>query len=234
MLFAVTVPYMATATATRGGKGPKGKGTKPAPPAAKKPKRKPKGQGARKQNTLALISSAKAENPQLTSDQFAVKFNLPVDEVARHKMFILQYTLDYNIKAAALRMGYPADTAFDTGKLMLYYPYAQMFLAECQRNAEFSSIMSASQLLHKCLEEMNRPDTVKDGCAMTNSTTRLGWAKLAAQMMGCLNPIKAPETPTLRKVMHVGDAPAGGDVDQWGKTAQASQKALQRSTAIDV
>lgn len=236
MLFAVTVPYMATVTAKRGtkGKGTKGKAPAPkAPPKAKKKAKKgtPHGQGTTA--PLALIASVKAENPLITADEFAVRYNLPLEEVARHRMFVLQYTLDYNLKAAAMRMGYPAESAYDTGKLMLHYPFAQLYLSELQRNASVESVFTAGTLLHKCLEEMNRPDTVKDGCAMTNSATRLAWAKLAAQMTGMLNPVKAPDTPTLRKVMHVAET-TGSDAKAWGAHAQASQKALVKSTAIDV
>lgn len=223
---------MATATAKRGASKVKVK-AKPKPalkaPPKKKRTRSPKGQGKSAPAQQALILAVKADNPQITSDEFAVKFNLPVDEVARHKMFVLQYTLDYNIKAAALRMGYPDETAWETGYRMLNYAYAQLFLSECQRNATVESVVNVGQLMSKAWEEANRADTVKDGCAMTNSTTRLGWAKLLAQMMGVLTPVKKDATPTLRRVMHVGP-----QADDWGQGAKASQAALIRSTAVDV
>ena len=220
---------MATVTAKRGA----GKGSKEPKPAPKKKRpQAPKGQGKKPATQKALLLSVKAENPHITADEFAIKFNLPVDEVARHRFFVLQYLLDYNIKSAAMRCGYPEESAWDTGYRMLNYGFSQLFLSECQRNATVETVVTAGQLMSKAWEEANRPDTVRDGCAMTNSATRLGWAKLLAQMMGTLNPKPKEETPTLRRVMHV--AATGTTVAEWGTTAKASQKELKASTVVDV
>lgn len=224
---------MATATAKRG----RGKGTKEPTPAPKKKRPKAKnGQGKQPAAQQSLLLTVKAENPNISAEEFAIKFNLPVDEVARHRAFCLQFLLDYNVKNAALRMGYPEATAWETGRLMLGYAYSQLFIAECQKAATLESVVSHGQIMSKAWEEANRADTIKDGCVMTNSGTRLSALTLVARMAGLLNPKPKEEAPPIRRIMYVA-APAlqtAQSPEQWGNVAKSSQKALKASTVIDV
>lgn len=224
---------MATATAKRG----RGKGTKePAPAPKKKRPRAKNGQGKQPATQQAFLLSVKADNPLITADEFALKFNLPPDEVARHRAFCLQFLLDYNVKGAALRMGYPEATAYDTGRLMLGYAFSQLFISECQRAATVESVVSHGQIMAKAWEEANRGDTIKDGCVMTNSGTRLSALTLAARIAGLLNPKPKEEAPVIRRIMYVA-APAlqtAQSPEQWGTVAKTSQKALKASTVIDI
>jgi hypothetical protein len=219
---------MATATAKRGA----AKGSKEPKPAPKKRQRKKTAKNKAPEAQKDLLLTVKAENPNITSDEFAVRFNLPVDEVARHRAFCLQYLIDYNVKAAALRLGYPEESAWETGYRMLHYGFSQLFISECQRAATAETVVSVGQLMAKAWEECNKPDTVKDGCAMVNSTSRLGWANLLAKMMGAATPKPKQETPTLRRVMHVG--PTGTTLAEWGDSARDSQRKLKASTVVDV
>jgi hypothetical protein len=223
---------MGTATAKKRGKV---KVTPPAKPAKKTRPRAKNGQGRQPGTQAALLLTVKAENPNITSEEFAIKFNLPVDEVARHRWFILQYTIDYNAKAAAQRMGYPEATANETGRLMLGYSFAQLYLSELQRAASVEAIVTHGQIMARAWEEANRPDTMKDGCVMTNSGTRLTALTLVARMAGLFAP-KAPgdEKNKPRRVMYVGE----GDLrdvtpEAWDKHARQSQKRLKAGTVID-
>lgn len=233
MAFVVTVPYMATATAKRGaGKGTKAKTATPKPAPAKKKTRAKKGQGKKPAVQIAFLETVKTENPDISSEEFAIKFNLPPDEVARHKAFVLQYVKDYNVKQAALRMGYPEATAWQTGNMMLHYAFAQLFLAEFQRVATSEAIVTDAQLESRLWEEANRGDIVVSGCAMSNSSTRIAATKLIMQKRGLLAPKpKEPEGGgNVLRVMHVPLVA----IAEWGANAQASQKALKASTVIDV
>jgi hypothetical protein len=223
------VPHMATAKAKAGG----GKGTKPAAPPKKKPARKRARNGQAKDPAAnsAFLLSVKADNPNISSDEFALKFNMPVDEVSRHRAFVYQYVIDFCPKKAALRMGYPEATAWDTGKIMLGNAYAQLLLSEIQRNAGVEAVVTVGQLASAVWQEANRPDTVKDGCVMSNSSSRIAAQTLLAKMLGMLAPKpKEPEGGNVRRVMHVPLVA----VTDWGTMAKAMQKNLKAQTVFDV
>lgn len=148
------------------------------------------------------------------------------------RAFVYQFTIDFDPKKAALRMGYPEASAFDTGKMMLGNAFVQLLLSEIQRNAQVESVATVGQLASKVWEEANRPDTVRDGCAMTNSSSRLAALTLYARILGLFNPKpKEAEGGNVRRVMHV---PLVAVVGDWGAMAQASQKALKAQTVVDV
>lgn len=224
---------MATATAKRGIKGTKAtvKPKPKAPPKIPPKKRASRTKGSAKDPAAnsAFLQTVKAENPDITSEEFAIKFNLPVDECARHRAFINQYVKDYNVKAAALRMGYPEATAWDTGKIMLGYAFAQLYLAELQRAATVESVVSVGQIMAAAWKEANRPDTIRDGCTMTNSSTRIAAITLCAKASGMLTPKPKEEAVVIRRIMYVGEK-----ITDWEAQARASQKALKLSTIIDV
>lgn len=221
---------MATATAKRGQQKRAKEPTKP-PKAPPKKKRASRTKGAAKDPAAnsAFLQTVKAENPDITSEEFAIKFNLPVDEVARHRAFINQYVRDYNVKNAALRMGYPEATAFDTGKIMLGYAFSQLYLAEIQRSATVETVVTVGQIAAKAWEEANRGDTIRDGATMTNSSTRIAALTLLAKASGMLTPKPKEEAVVIRRIMYVGE-----QITDWEAQARASQKALKASTVIDV
>lgn len=222
------VPHMATVKARAGGS----KGTKkPAIPPKKKPARKRAKRGASPSAQSSFLLTVKADNPNISSDEFAVKFNLPVDEVSRHRAFIYQYVVDYCPKKAALRMGYPDGTAYDTGKIMLGNAYAQLLLSEIQKAAQVESVVTAGQLASAVWQEATRQDTVRDGCVMSNSSSRIAAQTLLAKMLGLLQPkAKDPAEGNVLRVMHV---PLVAVAD-WGTMAKAMQKQLKASTVVDV
>ena len=228
---------MATAPAKRGRAVGTKKKKAASPPIKKKRKRAKNKQGKKPAIQKAFLQTVLEESPGITSDQFAAKFNLPIEEVARHRAFILQYTLDYKIKEAAIRMGYPESIAFDVGFLMLNYAFAQLFLSEIQKAKTIETVITQGQLASKLVEELNRPDTVMGGCAMTNSATRLTAGKLLMRLMGLLNPKPKEEVQRIRRVMFVGERALqmiGAEVNGWGEFAQDSQRRLKTANAIDV
>jgi len=225
---------MGTGTASRG----KAKGTKPAAEAPKKKRtRKPTGREKSAPLQTAVLASVKAENPLITSEEFAIKFNLPVEEVARHRAFVLQYVIDYDVKAAAMRMGYPEETARDTGDRMLRYCFSQLFLAEVQKAATLETVVTVGQIVSGFWKEANRPDTIIDGCCTSNSSTRLSAYEKLARMHGLLDKKPKEIKVEIRRVMVVGEPNlrnVGASPEEWGKHAVASQKALKAETCIDV
>ena len=229
MPWPVMVPHMATGKAKPGAR----KGTKPAEPPKKKPARKraSKGQAKDPASQSTFLLAVKAENPNISSEEFALKFNLPVDEISKHRAFIFQYVIDYCPRKAALRMGYPEATALDSGKIMLGNAYAQLVLSEIQRAASVEAVATVGQLASAVWQEANRPDTVKDGCVMANSSSRIAAQTLMARILGLLNPKpKEPEGGNVRRVMHV---PLVAITD-WGTMAKAMQKSLKASTVVDI
>ena len=217
---------MATVTAKRG-RGIDAKAT-PLPP-KKKAKRAKKGQGKKPEAQATFFSEVKAESPNITSDQLAERFKMPLDETARMRGFLHEYVKDYDEKNAALRMGYPEASASSTGKLLLGHSYSQLKLSELQAVADVDAVCTAAQLHAALWKEANRPDTVRDGCVMTNSSTRISAMKTLLQAKGLLNPKPKEEETQIRRVMFVGTL-----IDNWENQALESQRALKASTAIDV
>lgn len=232
---------MATRPAKRGlAKGTKKQPAKPLPALKKRPipkTRSKRGQGKSLTAQSLLLQKVFAETPDITADQFALKFNLPLEEVVKHRAFVLQYMLDYDKTKAALRMGYPEETAWQTGHLMLHYAFSQVLLRELQHAKTIETVLTVGDLVSKAWEEANRPDTTKDGCAMTNSATRLAAQKMLGKWMGLETPKPKEEAVIIRRIMYVGEQAlkqAGNNLDEWGAVATSSQKRLKASTAIDV
>jgi hypothetical protein len=201
----------------------------PKPVPKKKRKARAKGTGKGPGSQSVFLQVVKAENPDITADEFALKFNMPVAEVARHKAFINQFVKDYNIKRAALRMGYPETTAYDTGQILLGNAFAQLYLTEIQKAATVESVASSGQIAAKVWEEANRPDTIAFGAVLTSSSTRIAALGLLAKIAGLLTPKPKEEVVTIRRIMYVG-----AQITDWETQARQSQKALKMSTCIDV
>jgi hypothetical protein len=190
--------------------------------------RAPAGQNKAAIAAAEFLAELKKDVPDITSESFALSYNLPLDEVGRMKAFVVQYLKDYNHVAAALRMGYPEIAAPDAGRLMLSNPYVQLRIDELMRRAEYTSIVSGGQIVAALVQEANKPDKVLSGCAMSNSSTRISALKELAKIMGLLIP-KPPEAQKIvRYVMYI---PAPFD---WERGARESQKALKASVVVDV
>jgi hypothetical protein len=215
---------MATGTARPGNR----KGTKKKADPAKK--RKARGSSPASQSLL--LQKVLTENPTITSDEYAIKFQIPIDEVARYRAFVHTYVIDFNAKKAAIRLGFPDETAYDTGLIYLGNAFVQLLLSEIQKAAGLESVVTIGQVASKAWEEANRMDTVRDGCAMTNSSTRLAALNLLAKLLGAMNPKPAaPVGDELPRVMYV---PVQMSADEWGRVAVSSQRKLKESTTIDI
>jgi hypothetical protein len=209
---------MATATAKAG----KGKGTKQPPAPAKKKKRAKPGTNPVAQATF--LQTVKAENPEITSDQLAEKFNMPLEEVARMRGFLVEYMKDFNEERAALRMGYPDVSAASTGKLLLYHSFTQLRLQELLDRAEVDALVTPARIVAGLVKEANAPDVAFS----SNASTRISAWKELAKIKGMLNPKPKDTAPKVRRIMYVPVAP------DWEAGARASQKLLKASTVIDV
>jgi hypothetical protein len=212
---------MATATARAG----KGKGTKQPPaPAKKKKKRAKSGQAKDPVSQATFLQTVKAENPGITSDELAIKFNMPLEEVARMRGFLVEYMKDFNEERAALRMGYPDVSAASTGKLLLYHSFTQLRLQELLDRAEVDALVTPSRIVAGLVKEANAPDVPFS----SNAGTRISAWKELAKIKGMMNPKPKDDTPKIKRIMYV---PVAHD---WEAGARASQKALKASTVIDV
>ena len=218
---------MATATAKRGQrKGAKEPTKPPKPNPPKKRASRTKGRAKDPAANSAFLQTVKAENPDITSDEFAIKFNLPPDEVARHRAFINQYVRDYNATNAALRMGYPEATASTTAKIMLGNAFAQLYLSELQKAATLETVCSVGQIAARLWQEANAPDVF----GSTSASTRIAALNTLAKATGMLDKKPTDDKPqVVRRIMYVAE-----EIVDWEQHARASQKALKASTVIDV
>lgn len=229
---------MARTATARAGKG-KGtvkakRGTKPTPPLdiqtpAKKKTRPPKGQGKAVDSQVAFLAKVKAENPLITSEEFALKFRVPVDEVVRMRHFLSEYLRDFDLKASALRMGYPTETATETGRLLLYHSYTQIRLLELLDRMEVAQLVNASQIISRLWKEANLADGL-----FNNAPNRIAALKTLARIIGLDLPKPKDDGKPKGPSGGVMIVPMAVSPDQWGEYAAASQRALKESTAIDV
>lgn len=212
---------MATATATAGQR----QGTKKAKVPDKIKKTRAKRANPKDPVRQATyLQELQAENPNITADQLAERWNMPLEEVIKYRAFIHEYLKDYNAEYAALRLGYPDGSAASTGKLFLYHSFTQLRLAEIMEKAEADAICTAAQLHANLWKEAN----AKDVPFSSNSSTRIQATKILMQAKGLLNPKPIEVDVNIKRVMYI---PAPCD---WEAGARASQKALKESTVIDV
>jgi hypothetical protein len=195
-------------------------------------KKRPKAQATTLNASTAFLEAVKAENPNITSEQFALKFNLPLEEVFRHRGFIHEYVKDFDAGAAAMRLGYPSDGAGDIGRRFLHYPYAQLYLSELLKSASVESLVTVGEVVARLRKEMNNEDSV---CGMTyinNGGNRIKAAATLGKALGMFTPKQAPVSP-VRPIMVIGNVTLA-DPENWGEAARQSQKKLKASTVVDV
>ena len=178
-----------------------------------------------------LLAAIHDEMPAMTSSQFAVQFEMTVDQVLKHKAFALEYVRDFNFHTAALRLGYPPISAADTGYRMLHNAFVQLKLQEIFAQGEIATLLNAGQIIARFKEEANREDTVIEGCVMSSSATRIVANAHLAKIAGLFIP-KPTVDPNagrpMRQVMNV-NRPAN-----WEDAARASQRNLKEMAAVDV
>jgi len=225
---------MPTAPAKRKGKGGPKHAKKPAkvPPKAQKkqPAKKKPGKGKSPQAQANFLATVQEACPGITSDQMAERYGYSLDELNNLRAFVLEYVKDFSPAMACLRMGYPVASAESTGAIMLGNAYVQLRVEEYFKRAEPEAIVSIGQIHAKLWKEMNAPDTVMSGCAMSNSSTRIAAGKLLLQARGQLQPKPKEADPiAARRVMFI-PVPVGN----WEDGARQSQKELKESTVVDV
>lgn len=226
-----------TATARAGkAKGPaKAKKTpKPPPPIKtpkrpKKPGRKPTVDAKTPDTQAAFLATVKADNPGITSEELAIKFAIPFEEVCRLRHFVHEYIKDFNEENAALRMGYPDGSAKSTGKLLLFHSFTQLRVSEILAKMEVDAMLSGSVIIAGLLREANAPDVAFS----SNASTRIAAWKALAKIKGLERPkLEDPNNRILTGGIMI--VPIAVSADQWGEYAAASQANLKQSTAIDI
>lgn len=185
-----------------------------------RPKSNPK--DSKKQATI--LELARIEDPQITSDQLAIRLKMSDTDISKMRGFLIEYMRDFSEFNAAMRMGYPEASAASTGKLHLYNSYTQLRLQELLDRAEHDAMINSSRIIAGLMREANALDVPFS----SNSSTRISAWKELAKIKGLTAP-KAPEQgPLVRRVMLVPLS------ENWESEARKSQTALRQSTAIDV
>lgn len=213
-----------TATAKR----VRGKGTKTAAPARKTARKKApqakKGQGKAPKTQQAFLAQAIQEDPTITAASFAEKFNLEPATIFQYQQFGREYVKDYNVKNAALRLGYSNETAQNQGNIMFHAAYTQLWLQEHISRSDIESICSVNQVVARIWQEANAPDVAFS----SNSSTRIAALKLLTQILGLLSKQQGPTNVINAVVVPLASNPA-----EWSAHALSSQTAL-KDRAIDV
>lgn len=218
------------AKATAKAKAAKGTKANPKPP-KKRAARVKKIASLSAQTQADILTTTKEAHPGITSGEFAELFRIAPEEVLRMRYFVFEYIKDFDLKNATLRMGYPNESAYDTGRIFLQHSFVQLRISEILREMDAENIVSASQLISKLWEEANKKDTVKDGCAMSNSATRIVALKELVKIKGLTAPKgNAPTHSPNGGVMLV---PFYVAPDDWENNARESQKTLKDSVCID-
>lgn len=192
-------------------------------------KRAPKGQGKDPQTQANLLATVKAEDPGITAEALALKLNMPFEDVGRLRYFVHEYIKDFSEERAALRMGYPADSATSTGRLLLYHAYTQLRITEILEKADAENIVTGAAIVAALWREANAPDVAFS----SNSSTRIAALKELAKIRGLTAP--KPKLPTggvgLGGVMVV---PFTMHPDQWEEHARQTQRELKEAVTVEV
>lgn len=198
------------------------------PAASQVPAKKPKTKRKSPRAEASFLATVKAENPNITSEEFAFQFRVPIDEVVRMRHFLGEYLKDFDEKLAAVRMGYPYDSALGTGRLLLHHSYSQLKLLEMLEAMEIPKLISAQLIISRLWKEANNGDGL-----FNNAPNRIAALGKLAKIIGLENP-KPIEEKNIRPSGGIMFVPIALSSDDWGDYAHASQKALKDSTAIDV
>lgn len=211
----------------------KGTKTNPKPPPKKKARnpRKKKFTAASAQTHANILAEVKQAHPGISSSDFALVYKITPEEVFRMRYFVHEYLRDFNVKNAALRMGYNEATAYDTGYIFLNHSFTQLRLQEVMDEMDAEKIVSSSQIVSALWKESNKSDTVRDGCSMSNSSTRISALSQLAKIKG----LTAPKGVTPTETPHGGVmlVPFYVAPDDWENSAKQSQHALKKSVCID-
>ena len=94
-------------------------------------------------------------------------------------------------------------------------------------------MVTARAVILELWKEARMPNTTKDGCAMSSSSTRLAALKMLAKIAGLDEPkkVEAPEQVMIGNIMIV---PMTANPEDWDAIAQKSQEAMLAKNAIDV
>jgi Terminase small subunit len=236
---------MATATAKAGaGKARAKPKPKPKPPtkktarkaakkaakkkaATKRAPRKPPKTPARAANHLATIKQA---YPGITSEEVVALYNMPPEEVLKRRAFVHEYVKDFSERNAAMRMGYPEETALSTGKILLYHAFTQLKVSEILDRAEAQDVVSSARVVAALWREANAPDVPFS----SNSATRIAALKELAKIKKLTGPASGGVTPANSGFGGVMIVPAYVSPADWEEHARKTQTELKEAVCIDV
>lgn len=221
---------MATTAKAKAGTG-KGTATSPKPPPKRQNKRTALITTASPQGQADLLATALQAHPGMSALEYARLHRIAPDDVLRMRGFVFEYLKDYNLKNAALRMGYPEFAASDAGRLFLHHSFVQLRLFEVMEAMEAEKIVSSSQVISALWEEARRPDTIRDGCVLSSSSTRISALSQLVKIKGLTAP--KGNTPTATPNGGIMMVPFYVAPDDWESHARQTQQALKKDVCLD-
>jgi hypothetical protein len=180
----------------------------------------------------AALSLIRNDHPEITSEQYALAYAIPADDIFRMQRFAMLYLTQQSTKQAALLMGYDESQAGKAGALFLDHPFTQLYIAETLKTAQVGTIVTVGQLAAKAWEEANKGDRVLGKAVVTNSTTRLKAMALLGQWLR-LGAAPEREQKGAADGGGVMIVPGGLSPDEWENHARQEQASLKKAVAVD-
>lgn len=142
--------------------------------------------------------------------------------------FVAQYMIDFNARAAALRVGFSASFASDYGQRFMDEPYVRQRIAESQQ-AVADDPKAESEETKRRIRARLLHEAYYTGPGSSHAARVSALAKLAA-FYGMDAPVK-----TVNEHLHRGGVmcvPAIASVEDWEKAATESQEKLRQESQV--
>lgn len=151
---------------------------------------------------------------------------LSENEKRLRERFVEQYMQDFNVRGAAMRMGFVETVALDFGMKLLNDPYSQQLISLAQSAEPVDEKTEESETKRK-IRALLLKEANYHGPGSSHSARVSALAKLSA-FYGMDAPVKSKIDITHQGgVMAV---PGIASVDDWEKQAEATQEQLVRDT----
>lgn len=140
--------------------------------------------------------------------------------------FVDEYLLDYNCKAAALRLGYSDSFASEYGQMFIQEPYVQQRIREITMNTEVNADAERDEDRRKIRAGLLREAHYHGpGSSHSARVSALGALAKIADM-------EADQKVTVKTLGGVMLVPEIADVDKWQDKATQSQGELQKASNL--
>lgn len=175
-----------------------------------------------------ILTEVKRSNPNMTAAEYASESKLDADSQWRFTGFALEYVKDMNMTKAAMRMGFPAEVAPNTGRIYLFNTFTQLLLSEWVKVATTDMIVSEQQVIQRLWEEANAADVPFS----SNASTRIAALGLLSKILM----LGVPKASTEKSYVPSGVmlVPIAMNPDQWEEHTRNAQRKLKHEVTLDV